>query len=138
MSTNKNGRSRWWYMIAILTLLLVIGVTASGTFASAPAGIPTGQTTGAKAQNPAVTEMRAAPGTKSDTKASSPLLPYGWVGVASLPTATHRHAVASDGTYLYSIGGETTGGVFLSAMQRYDPAANSYTAMASMPAGRSN
>ncbi|HEX6607815.1 MAG TPA: kelch repeat-containing protein, partial [Chloroflexia bacterium] len=54
-----------------------------------------------------------------------------------LPAPVYQHAVAADGAYFYVIGGQSWNGSSVEALgevYRYDPAANTYTARAVMPA----
>lgn len=46
------------------------------------------------------------------------------------------HGVATDGTYVYVAGGESVPGAELNAVARYDPATNTWTALATLPARR--
>ena len=50
-----------------------------------------------------------------------------WSTGAAVPTAVQYPAAASDGTYVYLLGGNTTN---LNIVQRYDPAANTWTTRA--------
>jgi N-acetylneuraminic acid mutarotase len=66
--------------------------------------------------------------------------PVGWAEMSDLPTPRDRLAVVSDGTYVYAIGGEEYSGGFQpsDALQRYDPASDTWTNRASMPVPYSN
>jgi N-acetylneuraminic acid mutarotase len=57
-----------------------------------------------------------------------------WTVVANYPLAIENTAVASDGTYAYSAGGLTLGG-FTNGFYRYEPHANIWTTLASVPTG---
>jgi hypothetical protein len=62
--------------------------------------------------------------------------PEVFVNRAAEPVATDRHASAGTNTYLYMIGGEYYNGstfAITSTVQRYDPAANTWSFVASMP-----
>ena len=60
----------------------------------------------------------------------------GWQDVAPLPQTVFGPATASDGTYVYAIGGyhfpEAIGST-LDTVYRYDPTANTWTTMTPMP-----
>jgi hypothetical protein len=61
-----------------------------------------------------------------------------WTGpLASMPTATSYGAATTMGGYTYVIGGVDSSGA-LNAVQRYDPAANTWSTGPSLPAGRMN
>lgn len=55
-----------------------------------------------------------------------------WMTVANYPVIAESTAVASDGTYAYSAGGRV-GGAASSNIYRYDPAANSWATLPTMP-----
>ncbi len=58
-----------------------------------------------------------------------------WSALAGLPTALYAPVVASDGSYLYVIGGLDHASVSRAEVWRYDPAANTYLARAALPVG---
>jgi hypothetical protein len=63
--------------------------------------------------------------------------PSVFVDRTPLPAPVYQHGVAGDGTYFYVIGGQAWNGSSLNTVAdvyRYDPAADSYTARASLPA----
>jgi len=65
-----------------------------------------------------------------------------WEAVSSLPLALQRLAVASDGKYLYALGGRTSavGTDTVATVSRFDPSTNSWAGLNSspMPTGLSN
>src|SRR5438309_9880190 len=48
----------------------------------------------------------------------------------------YYHAAAEVGGKIYAIGGHDNNGVYLSVVEEYDPAANTWTTKAPMPTGR--
>ena len=74
----------------------------------------------------------------SGARTSSVGIPAGgaWVDVATLPQTLFGPATASDGAYVYAFGGyhfpEAVGST-LDTVYRYDPSANTWTTLASMP-----
>ncbi|MDQ3042299.1 MAG: hypothetical protein M3R11_07955, partial [Acidobacteriota bacterium] len=56
-----------------------------------------------------------------------------WTAIAPYPVAVVGAGAASDGTSVYISGGVATGGVFQTAFNRYNPATNTYTALAPVP-----
>jgi N-acetylneuraminic acid mutarotase len=58
-----------------------------------------------------------------------------WDVRAALPVGRSMAMSASDGTYTYVFGGDNGSGTMLSTAYRYDPAANTWTAIANMPTG---
>src|SRR4029077_6230863 len=61
--------------------------------------------------------------------------PGPWVFGADYPLSDMGAAVATDGTFAYVFGGRTLGGAHHAEANRYDPAANSWTPIASMTTG---
>ncbi|MFZ0918311.1 MAG: kelch repeat-containing protein, partial [Candidatus Udaeobacter sp.] len=61
--------------------------------------------------------------------------PGPWTEAAVYPAAVYGAAVASDGANIYAFGGNTVGGAQHAEAYRYDPIANTWTALASMPTG---
>ncbi len=60
--------------------------------------------------------------------------PASWRFVASMPVDVYSAAGASDGTYVYEAGGYSfSSGATLDVFNRYDPVANAWTTLASMP-----
>jgi len=58
----------------------------------------------------------------------------GWKDVADLPTPREHLGGASDGRYLYAVGGrELSADKNLGTLERYDPASDSWKALADMP-----
>ena len=82
--------------------------------------------------------MASTAATSGSAQTALGAIPAGasWVDVATLPQTLFGPATASDGTYVYAFGGyhfpEAIGST-LDTVYRYDPAANSWTALASMP-----
>src|SRR6266404_5819224 len=72
---------------------------------------------------------------KNSKKSVAPsTCPNPWQEVAPMPTDLYGDACASDGTFVYCGGGYSfTSGTTLNVFNRYDPVANTWTAMASMP-----
>ncbi|MBI1764160.1 MAG: M36 family metallopeptidase [Acidobacteria bacterium] len=60
-----------------------------------------------------------------------------WLANTALPQAAQRSAVTNDGRYIYSIGGRTSAvsSSTTSTVRRYDPDANAWTTLASLPIG---
>lgn len=56
-----------------------------------------------------------------------------WMPIAPLPVALQGMAVATDGTAIYIAGGLNASGTTVNTLYRYDPAANTYTTLASAP-----
>ncbi len=57
-----------------------------------------------------------------------------WTDVAAMPTPREHLGAASDGRYLYAVGGrDLTAAANLPALERYDPAADSWTKLDDMP-----
>ena len=57
-----------------------------------------------------------------------------WTDVADMPTPREHLGAASDGRYLYAVGGrELTAAKNLPALERYDPASDSWTKLDDMP-----
>jgi len=57
-----------------------------------------------------------------------------WTDVADMPTPREHLGAASDGRYLYAVGGrDLTAAANLPALERYDPAADSWTKLDDMP-----
>jgi hypothetical protein len=54
----------------------------------------------------------------------------GWTALAPLPAARAKAGAATDGTYIYILGGWDAGGLVTNTLYRYDPAANSYQTLA--------
>ena len=62
-----------------------------------------------------------------------------WQDAIPIPTPGDHLAAASDGTYLYVVGGEKLSSSFaLAAVQRFDPASGHWTQLPSMPAAATN
>ena len=62
-----------------------------------------------------------------------------WQDATPIPTPGDHLAAASDGTYLYVVGGEKLSSSFaLAAVQRFDPASGKWTQLPSMPAAATN
>jgi N-acetylneuraminic acid mutarotase len=59
-----------------------------------------------------------------------------WAPVAPMPTARWRLRLVAAGGRLYAIGGQSPDGTTLSTVERYDPKANTWTAVASMTQDR--
>src|ERR1035437_6053083 len=57
----------------------------------------------------------------------------GWVNDANLPASLESLAVASDGVFVYSAG-DAASGVATNALYRYDPVADSWSTLATLPA----
>jgi non-specific serine/threonine protein kinase len=57
-----------------------------------------------------------------------------WIDAAELPTPREHLGAASDGRYLYAVGGrELSAADNAGALERYDPASDSWTKLAAMP-----
>jgi serine/threonine protein kinase/N-acetylneuraminic acid mutarotase len=57
-----------------------------------------------------------------------------WTDVAEIPTPREHLGAASDGRYVYAVGGrELSADNNLGALERYDPASNSWTELKAMP-----
>ena len=57
-----------------------------------------------------------------------------WTDAAQIPTPREHLGAASDGLYVYAVGGrELTAAKNLGAMERYDPASDSWSKLAAMP-----
>ena len=61
--------------------------------------------------------------------------PGAWSTASPYPTPVYGAAVASDGTSIYAFGGNTIGGAQHAEAYRYDPAANTWTALAPIATG---
>jgi len=75
-------------------------------------------------------------GTETEAFSSSDfIIARRWEARAPLPTALQRHAVVSDGRFIYSIGGRTTNqnGTTVATLQRYDPATDAWTSQGLAP-----
>ncbi|MDQ3930473.1 MAG: kelch repeat-containing protein, partial [Chloroflexota bacterium] len=72
--------------------------------------------------------------TPSATATVCAATPSAWSYVASYPLAGERIAVTNDGTYIYAAGAYILGAPVSNSFNRYDPAANSWTALPNMPA----
>jgi hypothetical protein len=72
---------------------------------------------------------------RPSTSPETPLVPElsSWTVVANYPLVIEATAVAGDGTYAYSAGGLALG--FTNGFYRYDPRANAWTTLASVPTG---
>ena len=58
----------------------------------------------------------------------------GWTDVAAMPTPREHLAAASDGRYLYAVGGrDLSADKNTEALERYDPASDSWTKLEGMP-----
>ena len=73
-----------------------------------------------------------------DMVPKQPVLPFVYTEKAPYPASVglDRHATASDGTYIYVIGGEAYNGAtytVTSVVYRYDPVGNTWTSLASLP-----
>ena len=76
------------------------------------------------------------PPTPSPTPTATPsCTPGPWVFGRDYPFSESSAAVATDGTFAYVFGGSTFGGVQHAEANRYDPATNSWTPLASMTTG---
>src|ERR1043166_3025562 len=89
---------------------------------------------GTPSPTPTATATATATATTTGTPSPTPTCPPGgtpgpWTIVANYPTTVESAAVASDGTFAYSSGGYP-GSV---ATYRYDPVANSWSALADAP-----
>lgn len=62
-----------------------------------------------------------------------PAHPNTWTHVANLPAGRSHMAAISTGSHIIVMAGEGSGGVILSSTLEYDPAANKWTPMTSMP-----
>jgi N-acetylneuraminic acid mutarotase len=57
-----------------------------------------------------------------------------WTDAARMPTPREHLGAASDGRYVYAVGGrELSAAENVGALERYDPAADSWTRLAAMP-----
>ncbi|MGI8588371.1 MAG: Kelch repeat-containing protein, partial [Chloroflexia bacterium] len=56
-----------------------------------------------------------------------------WTFVANYPMTLESAAIATDGTYVYGVGGANNA-VATNLVERYDPVANTWTALATLPA----
>jgi hypothetical protein len=73
--------------------------------------------------------------TPTPTPTATPC-PALWQFVASMPVDVYGAAGASDGTYVYEAGGYSfSSGATLDVFNRYDPVANAWTTLDSMPTG---
>ena len=61
-----------------------------------------------------------------------------WTPIAPLPVAVIGPTAVSDGTVVYVLGGAATGGAIQTTLNRYDPATNTYTALAPFTTGTWN
>src|SRR5438093_655814 len=88
---------------------------------------PTPTATATATHTPTATPTATATGSPSCT-------PSAWQNVANMPTDLYGAAGASNGTFFYAAGGYSfSSGMTLAVFNRFDPVANSWTAMASMP-----
>ena len=114
---------------------LALALAFSGSSAARP-------TVSATSTSAAITTKGAANATKF--KQPSPLLAQAqristdvpelgaWSIVANYPTTVESPSVASDGTFAYSVAG-FAGGAPTAAVYKYDPVANTWTALANIP-----
>jgi Kelch motif/Galactose oxidase, central domain len=84
---------------------------------------------------PTPTPMPSATPTPSPTPtATPPPCPPPWQFVASMPAGVYGAAGVADSTYIYEAGGYSfDSGTTLDAFNRYDPVANTWTTLTSMP-----
>ena len=82
--------------------------------------------------NPAGRSIAPATATPSPTPTCTPGTPGAWTLVANYPAMVESPAVASNGTYAYSAGGRV-GDAASTGLYRYDPVANTWTALANVP-----
>ena len=61
-----------------------------------------------------------------------------WTAIANYPTAVVGAGAASDGTSVYIIGGVAAGSIFQTAVNRYNPTTDTYTAVAPVTAATWN
>lgn len=82
---------------------------------------------------PTPTPTASPTATPTPTPTATPCPPP-WHFIASMPVDVYGAAGASDGTYVYEAGGYSfTSGSTLDVFNRYDPVADSWTTLASMP-----
>jgi hypothetical protein len=82
---------------------------------------------------PTPTPMPSATPTPSPTPTPPPCPPP-WQFVASMPVGVYGAAGVADSTYIYEAGGYSfDSGTTLDAFNRYDPVANTWTTLTSMP-----
>jgi hypothetical protein len=82
---------------------------------------------------PTPTPMPSATPTPSPTPTPPPCPPL-WQFVASMPVGVYGAAGVADSTYIYEAGGYSfDSGTTLDAFNRYDPVANTWTTLTSMP-----
>ena len=82
------------------------------------------------------TPTATATATPSPTPTCIPAgTPGPWTEAAVYPAAVYGAAVASNGANIYAFGGNTAGGAQHAEAYRYDPIANTWTALASMTTG---
>ena len=85
---------------------------------------------------PTPTATATATGTPSATPTCVPGgTPGAWSTASPYPTPVYGAAVASNGTSIYAFGGNTIGGAQHAEAYRYDPAADTWTALAPMTTG---
>ena len=76
----------------------------------------------------------ASPSATATPTGSPSCTPSAWQNRANMPTDLYGAAGASNGTFFYAAGGYSfSSGLTLDVVNRFDPVANSWTAMAPMP-----
>ena len=80
------------------------------------------------------TPTRTFTNTRTATPTPTPICPNSWTAQASYPISIMDNAVAAQGGFVYSFGGNDD--FVLANAYRYDPGANSWSAIAPLPAAR--
>jgi N-acetylneuraminic acid mutarotase len=127
-------RSRSWRVLPFLLILLVMvvmvvtgGIALAGVPASLPAGVM------ASPQQATLTATRTnTPSAATATATPTCLGP--WVTKTPYPLSVYGAALASDGTFAYSFGGQSSGSTHAEAY-KYNITTNTWTAVMSMTTG---
>jgi len=103
--------------------------TATPTATRTPTSTPTATATATATATPTA-------GTPTPTPTCIPGgTPGPWTQAAVYPISVYGAAVASDGTSIYAFGGNTIGGAQHAEAYKYNPATNTWTALASLATG---
>src|SRR6266853_1125240 len=109
--------------------------TATATATQAPSATPTATFTPTPTPTATRTPTPTPTATATATPTGSPTCtPGAWQNVANMPTDLYGAAGASNGTFFYAAGGYSfSSGQTLAVVNRFDPVANTWTPMMSMP-----
>ena len=108
--------------------------TPTATPTSTPTNTPTATPTGTPTATPTATATSTPTATPTATPVGTCTPAPSWANVASEPTDLYGQALASNGTVAFAAGGYSfSSGNTVANFYRYDPAANSWAPLASMP-----